>query len=1434
VLAGNSVAVGYPNLNGQVIWNKNYNSEGKIVQFIENQDIYHPISLINAIAYGVNPNDPNGFAYLAKYQIETTFNTPYITKTTVSSTPSSITEAANEDAPAIGNSIQTTTNFTYNTTGTNPTYLLKSQHTVDSKNQITLKEIKRPSDYSSPSPALNVMNDTNVNWIEPVIEEITRKDGKVVSATGNRYELENGTINLKAVYGYNNASGFVGSTDGSFFGNGYELQEEFTQYDPITKKLLQYIDRSGVVNSFVWGYNNKLPIVHGIGISSSLLNTAFVSAQASGAIGSDAYETVLRNHANTAGKQITTYMHNPLVGVSRVTSPTGQKKSFQYDNYARLQKILDKDGLTIEQYKYHFKERPQTRVMSLSGTKLVLGNLNFGTLTPDMFASQFLFYERCTDKLRSNVLTITNDGEDDLTVYSMTFPTGFSTVWRGATNHTVIPAGTSVDVIVNFNGETLLPSGIYTGTISIASDKTAGLSEITITANYVNRNPSVSFSPVIGTNPAIFDFGRATGILAGRYIDITNNGNAAFRIDGLPMGWNGTSPDYTSFTNPDFSTSYSFGQTYPGGRTYSQCISVGETVRIPMTFNPTPGGPNGIRSAKLSLITDIPNSFWPSTLYKDAVTLQADLQRPISTITMDTSPVDFGTFTEVSKNKTITISNNSTLGFTVNGISVADGSVASWFTLSPSTWTLYPGTTKDFVLTFQPAVKDVTANTNITINNDAMYGNESFSVTGRRYSLRTIQLTPNSLTFDYTGQTLPVNVANSSASNENLYISGVSYPNTPNWSASITPTTLAPGQSTSLSITRTTGANEPLSFTVNSSKNSGNEIVTVGANTRIIGISPGSLAFPPFSGPSISQDVTISNTSGNSTLSVTDVSSTNGTFTVSPTSLSIPAGGQQNVTVTFTPGSFDFNPQNGTLSFNSNKTSGNNTLNVSGQRTALRTIQLSTNSLTFDYTGQTQYVTVSNGGNDNLYINGVSYPSTPNWSASITPTTLAPGQSTSLSITRTTGANEPLSFTVNSSKNNGNEIVTVGANTRVIAISPISLVFSAFSSASISQDVTIGNASGNTPLSVNNVTSTNGAFTVSPTSLSIPAGGQQNVTITFTPGSYDFTPQSGTLTFNANQTSGNNTLNVSGQRTALRTIQLSTNSLTFDYTGQTQYVTVSNGGNDNLYISGVSYPSTPNWSASITPTTLAPGQSSSLAITKTTGTNEPINFTVNSSKNGGNEVVQAIYNVPPSRIISISPVSFSSFTGTSTTSNMTISNNGNATLNINSIISSNPKFTFSMTSFSIPAGGQQTVVVTFSSSAFENESANFTVGSDASSGSNTASTSAQRTQLAQLSVSPTSLPTLRFGSPVQSCYVTNTGNVNATINSIGNNSPSNFGVTYYSGGFPVTVPFTLTPGAQFEIQVRTVGSNYSSANGQLYIHNSVTSFYTIYLSRATF
>jgi len=52
---------------------------------------------------------------------------------------------------------------------------------------------------------------------------------------------------------------------------------------------------------------------------------------------------------------VTTYTYIPLVGVSTITDPKGDKITYTYDAFNRLQSVKDKDGNILTENEYRYK-----------------------------------------------------------------------------------------------------------------------------------------------------------------------------------------------------------------------------------------------------------------------------------------------------------------------------------------------------------------------------------------------------------------------------------------------------------------------------------------------------------------------------------------------------------------------------------------------------------------------------------------------------------------------------------------------------------------------------------------------------------------------------------------------------------------------------------------------------------------------------------------------------------------------------------------------------------------------------------------------------------------------------------------------------------------------------------------------------------------------
>ncbi|MBB4807949.1 hypothetical protein HNP38_003289 [Chryseobacterium defluvii] len=137
-------------------------------------------------------------------------------------------------------------------------------------------------------------------------------------------------------------------------------------------KILSYNSKGKIIETLmngipavtVWGYNDTLPIVKIVGATYS---------QVSGYISDIIYKSnmdidlnsennlisaldIFRTNPIFNNVEITTYTYDPLIGVTSVTSPSGLREIYKYNSSNRLEKIVDKDGNIIKEFKYNYKQ----------------------------------------------------------------------------------------------------------------------------------------------------------------------------------------------------------------------------------------------------------------------------------------------------------------------------------------------------------------------------------------------------------------------------------------------------------------------------------------------------------------------------------------------------------------------------------------------------------------------------------------------------------------------------------------------------------------------------------------------------------------------------------------------------------------------------------------------------------------------------------------------------------------------------------------------------------------------------------------------------------------------------------------------------------------------------------------------------------------------
>ena len=115
----------------------------------------------------------------------------------------------------------------------------------------------------------------------------------------------------------------------------------------INGNIVEITPKEGVPTSYIWGYNNNLPIVKAMGVDYATLKTAYDAV--SGNL------SQIRNQSSLAGKPLSTYTYNPLAGMVSETGATNRTTYYEYDGLLRLQRIRDHDNNIVKQFDYQYQ-----------------------------------------------------------------------------------------------------------------------------------------------------------------------------------------------------------------------------------------------------------------------------------------------------------------------------------------------------------------------------------------------------------------------------------------------------------------------------------------------------------------------------------------------------------------------------------------------------------------------------------------------------------------------------------------------------------------------------------------------------------------------------------------------------------------------------------------------------------------------------------------------------------------------------------------------------------------------------------------------------------------------------------------------------------------------------------------------------------------------
>lgn len=242
------------------------------------------------------------------------------------------------------NPLSTVTNYLYK----NPNHFQLSEQNTNSSNQ---EAIATKYYYPLDSEIAN----------EPYVSELIAKNMINVPLKTETFRNSSKLSEQKTVYtktagnllvpGFVYEAKFPNSNAGL---NQLEKKVSYNNYDG-KGNITQYTIENGAPVSVIWGYNKTQPIAKIENATNTQIATALAVSDLNTV--NESNLTAINNLRSVLpATMITTYTYIPLVGISTITDPKGDKITYTYDSFGRLQFVKDKNDKVLSQNQYNYKQ----------------------------------------------------------------------------------------------------------------------------------------------------------------------------------------------------------------------------------------------------------------------------------------------------------------------------------------------------------------------------------------------------------------------------------------------------------------------------------------------------------------------------------------------------------------------------------------------------------------------------------------------------------------------------------------------------------------------------------------------------------------------------------------------------------------------------------------------------------------------------------------------------------------------------------------------------------------------------------------------------------------------------------------------------------------------------------------------------------------------
>lgn len=221
--------------------------------------------------------------------------------------------------------------------------------TTSSKGEVLTTNNVYPGDAADPNRTTNTFmwDDSNFSYkyvhSTPVKTTISL-GASVIYDDLNLFTLTNNQVLLSAQ---------------QFALNGTLLEPRLSYIYDAVGNIAQVNKANDIPISYLWGYNQTLPLAQILGATYSQVTAAIPPADLTALSGTPSptqVATILSNlRAALPATQITSFVHDPLVGVVTVIDPNGLSTTYSYDTVQRLINVKDPDGQLLKAFQYNYK-----------------------------------------------------------------------------------------------------------------------------------------------------------------------------------------------------------------------------------------------------------------------------------------------------------------------------------------------------------------------------------------------------------------------------------------------------------------------------------------------------------------------------------------------------------------------------------------------------------------------------------------------------------------------------------------------------------------------------------------------------------------------------------------------------------------------------------------------------------------------------------------------------------------------------------------------------------------------------------------------------------------------------------------------------------------------------------------------------------------------